>query len=148
MTNSAIVFALGLLVVLLLPTWRGGDTLYGPPGLLTDAPRGITTAVSSIARQTDRIWNAQRWGSWLEFAMPAVPVAVDSRIELIPADVWSDHLALSAGAPDWTAILDRRGITIVVAAADEQRALLPLLRASPAWLLVHEDTDGAVFARR
>ena len=147
-TNTAIVVALGLLAVLLLPTWRGGDTLYGPPGLLTDAPRGITTAVTSIARPTDRIWNAQRWGSWLEFALPGVPVAVDSRIELIPAEVWSDHLALSAGAPDWAAILDRRRITIVVAAASEQRALLPLLRASPTWRLVHEDTDGAVFARR
>ncbi len=145
--NTAIVIGLGLAVVALLPFWRGGDARYGPPGLLTDAPRGITDSVLAITRPVDRIWNAQRWGSWLELAVPGTPVAVDSRIELIPTDAWDDHLALSRGAPDWAAILDRRGVTIVVANAEEQRSLIPLLAASSAWRLAHMDDDGAVFAR-
>ncbi len=134
-------------MVALLPTWRGGDARYGPPGLLTDAPHGITDALLATARPTDRIWNAQRWGSWLELAVPGTPVAVDSRIELIPTDAWDDHLALSRGAPDWAAILDRRGVTIVIASAEEQKALIPLLRASSAWRLVVEEEAGAVFVR-
>jgi hypothetical protein len=121
--------------------------MYGPPGLLTDAPRGLTEAVLALAGPTDRIWNAQRWGSWLEFAVPDASVAVDSRIELIPTDAWDDHLALSRGAADWRSILDRRGVTIVVAAADEQAALTPLLRTSPSWRVLQEDADGAVFVR-
>jgi hypothetical protein len=145
--NTAIVVVLGLAIVVLLPIWRGGDPRYGPPGLLTEAPKGITDALLAIARPTDRIWNAQRWGSWLEFAVPDTPIAVDSRIELVPADAWDDHLALSRGASDWQAILDRRGVTIVVAAADEQKALIPLLRASSAWRSVLHDGEGAVFAR-
>lgn len=144
--NTAIVVVLGLAAVALLPVWRGGDARYGPPGLLTDAPRGITDAVLAIAGPADRIWNAQRWGSWLELAVPGTPVAVDSRIELIPTDAWDDHLALSRGAPDWAAILDRRGVTIVVASAEEQKALIPLLTASPAWRSVFHDGVGAVFA--
>ncbi len=145
--NTAIVVVLGLAVVALLPSWRGGDARYGPPGLLADAPRDITDAVLAIAGPADRIWNAQRWGSWLEFAVPDTPVAVDSRIELIPTDAWDDHLALSSGAAHWESILDRRGVTVVVASAEEQRALIPLLRASSAWRAVADDSEGAVFVR-
>ncbi|MDP9482767.1 MAG: hypothetical protein M3P84_06045, partial [Chloroflexota bacterium] len=144
---TGIVGVLLVALVALLPIWRGGDSLYGPSGLLTDAPRAITETVLAEALPGDRIWNAQRWGSWLEFAAPAATVAVDSRIELIPADAWNDHLALSSGAADWSAILDRRGVDIVVASASEQRALMPLLRASPEWRLAHEDPDGVVFVR-
>jgi hypothetical protein len=145
---TGIVGILVVAAIALLPTWRGADPLYGPSGLLTDAPRAITGAVLAEARAGDRIWNAQRWGSWLEFAAPATTVAVDSRIELIPADAWSDHLALSSGAADWSEILDRRGVDIVVASASEQHALIPLLSAAPEWRLAHEDRDGVVFVRR
>ena len=51
--------------------WRPGDPVYGPSGLVADAPRGITDAILAVARPGDRIWNAQRWGSWLELAVPA-----------------------------------------------------------------------------
>ena len=144
---TAIVAILVLAVVALLPTWQTGDPLRGPAGLLADAPAGISEAVASAARPGDRIWNAQRWGSWLEFAVPGAPVAVDSRIELIPAAAWDDHLALSGGAGDWGAILDRRGVTMVVASADEQHGLIPLLRASPGWRVLAETEEGVVFVR-
>jgi hypothetical protein len=145
--NSAIAAVLALVIVVLLPVWRGGDATYGPPGLLTDAPRGITDAVVAIANPTDRIWNAQRWGSWLEYAVPDTPIAVDSRIELVPTDAWDDHLALSGGGSGWAAILDRRGVTIVMASADEQKAWIPLLTASTAWRMVYDDLNGVVFVR-
>jgi hypothetical protein len=38
-------------------------------------------------------------------------------------------------------------VSIVVASADEQRALIPLLRVSPAWRAVADDSAGAVFVR-
>jgi hypothetical protein len=145
---TGIVALLLVALVALLPVWRGGDRLYGPTGLVADAPRQITDAVLAVARPGDRIWNAQRWGSWLELAVPAATVAVDSRIELIPTDAWADHLALSGGAPDWSSILDRRGVTIVVASATEQEALIPLLRAAPAWTTAFDGPDGAVFVLR
>jgi hypothetical protein len=145
---TGIVAGLLVAIVALLPVWRAGDALYGPSGVVADAPRGVTDAVLAVARPGDRIWNAQRWGSWLELAVPAATVAVDSRIELIPSDAWTDHLALSGGAADWSAILDRRRVDIVVASASEQQALIPLLRAAPGWRLAHEDPDGVVFVRR
>ena len=146
--NGAIVIVLILVGLILLPTWRGGTPLQGPAGLLTDAPAGITAALTGRVSPTDRIWNAQRWGSWLEFALPGVPIAVDSRIEVIPSSAWDDHLALSSGSSSWSAILDRWGVTVVVASREEQAALIPLMTASPAWTVIQADADGVVFVRR
>ena len=123
---TAMVVLLIVVVVVILPVWRGGDRLYGPSGLLTDAPRGLTTAILAEAHAGDRIWNAQEWGSWLEFATPGAPVAVDSRIELMPSDAWADHQAISSGAPDWEAILARRGVH------DRRRVRRRAARADPA----------------
>jgi hypothetical protein len=146
--NGAIVIVLALVGVVLLPTWRGGTGPAGPTGLLTDAPAGITAALVGRVSPADRIWNAQRWGSWLEFALPGVPIAVDSRIEVIPTAAWDDHIALSGGSADWQAILDRWKVSVVVASREEQAGLLPLIQASPAWTLVYQDADGLVFVRR
>ncbi|HLY12830.1 MAG TPA: hypothetical protein VKR24_00650 [Candidatus Limnocylindrales bacterium] len=146
--NGAIVVVLALVGVLLLPVWRGGTALQGPAGLLTDAPAGITSALMARVGPTDRIWNAQAWGSWFEFALPGVPIAVDSRIEVIPTAAWDDHIALSGGAPDWEAILDRWKVTVVVASRSEQAALIPLISASPLWTKAYADADGFVFVRR
>jgi hypothetical protein len=146
--NGAILVVLALVGVILLPVWRGGNALEGPPGLLTDAPAGITTALMGRVGPADRVWNAQRWGSWLELALPGVPIAVDSRIEVIPTAAWDDHIALSDGAPDWQAILDRWQVTVVVASREEQAALIPLIQASPAWTQVYQDADGLIFVRR
>ena len=96
---------------------------------------------------TDRIWNAQAWGSWFEFALPGVPVAVDSRIEVIPVDAWADHIALSAGLSYWESILDRWQISVVVASRRDQAALIPLMEASPGWSMLYQDADGVVFTR-
>ncbi len=145
--NGAIVIVLLLAGIALLPNWRTAGSA-GSASLLSDAPTGITAALAGRVGPSDRIWNAQRWGSWLEFALPGVPVAVDSRIEVIPDGAWDDHLALSAGNSDWQAILDRWKVTVVVASREEQAALIPLLQASAAWTQVYQDADGLVFVRR
>ena len=145
--NGTIVIVLALVGVLLLLPLRGGSALMGPPGLLTDAPQGITAALMGKVNSTDRIWNAQAWGSWFEFALPGVPVAVDSRIEVIPVDAWADHVALSAGVSYWESILDRWQVSVVVASKTDQAALIPLMKASPRWSVLYEDVDGVVFVR-
>ncbi len=107
----------------------------------------MTPALLGRVGPGDRIWNAQAWGSWLELALPGVPIAVDSRIEVIPAGAWDDHVALSRGDPSWQSILDRWRVTVVVASREEQAALIPLIQASPAWTVVYQDADGLIFVR-
>lgn len=145
--NGAVVLTLLGGIVLLLPTWRGGDPLYGPPGLLVDAPRGVTDALLARTTPADRVFNAQRWGSWLEFAVPEAPLFVDSRIELFSADVWADYLDISAGDAGWQASLDRWGVTVLALSRGEQAGLLEALEADAGWEAVHSDEDGAVYVR-
>jgi len=145
--NTIVVALLVLVCVGLLPMWRSSDPLAGPAGLLTDAPTGIADHLAALATPADRVWNAQGWGSWLELTVPGVPLAVDSRIEVIPAAAWEDALALDGGPADWAAILDRWHVTIVGASRIEQGALIPLLEAGSGWHVAYEDADGAIFVR-
>lgn len=145
--NGAIVLALAAVGILLLPIWRGGSVLYGPPGLLTDAPRGVTEALRSMARPSDRLLIAQPWGSWSEFAVPGVPVMADSRIEVIPSAAWDDYLTISAGASGWSALADQWGITVIAASTTDQPGLIAALDGDPGWRRVESDAEGAVFVR-
>lgn len=146
--NGGLALVLAVAVIALLPVWRGGDPTYGPPGLLTDAPRGVTEAARSVVRPNDRIFNPQPWGSWLEFAVPGAPVFVDSRVELFPASVWDDYDRVSTAAGGWQAVLDRWGVTLVVASRHDQAPLIAALAGSPSWRPVASNADGAVYARR
>jgi hypothetical protein len=133
----------------LLPAWRPLDPdlgLAAPRGLLTEAPAGITRELRETVRPGDRIWNPQPWGSWFELAVPAVPVAFDSRIEIFLPALWVDYDAVAAALPGWPAILERWGVTVVVTSR-EQAALRAALEARPDWRLAYADTDGALFVR-
>jgi hypothetical protein len=146
-------FGVGIVAVLvtaggaLLVPWIGADRTLGPPGRLTDAPPVITSAAMDVAAPGDRLFAAQRWGSWFEWVTPRNPVLVDSRIELFPDEVWDDHLAVSRGDPGWQAILERWDVAVVVASATEQAGLLATIGTDPGWALQHQDADGAVWRR-
>jgi hypothetical protein len=146
--NGAIAVTLAVLVAILLPIWRPTDPVTGPAGLLTDAPPGITRTLVATVGPDARVFNPQRWGSWLEFAVPGAKVFVDSRVEALPPAVWADEAAVSRGDPTWPAILDRWGVTVVVASAAEQAALLPRIRSDDGWREAYRDDDGAIFIRR
>ena len=139
---ALVAVAGGLLVV----PWLGSDPVDGPADRLTDAPAGLTTAVRAAGPGV-RLFAAQRWGSWLEWAVPEDTVLVDSRIELFPSAVWDDHLAVSAGDPGWQAILDRWGVELIVASPTEQAGLLAALATDSGWTRIAADDEGAVYAR-
>jgi hypothetical protein len=87
----------------------------------------------------------QPWGSWFEFALPNLPVFVDSRIEIVPDDVWGDYGQVAFSGADWKDTLARYDVQAIVASADWN--LLPMLRADPGWHEVYSDDDGALFVR-
>jgi hypothetical protein len=145
--NSAIALTLVGIGVVLGPWWKSESPPGGPDGSLSFAPPGITASLAGILRPGDRVFDAQAWGSWLEYRFPQSLIAVDSRIEVFPVDVWREYADVSAGRSQWTSILDRWNVDVVVASRDQQRALLALIRNDTSWRLVHEDRDGAVFVR-
>ncbi|MGZ4126343.1 MAG: hypothetical protein ACXVQU_12415 [Actinomycetota bacterium] len=115
--------------------------------LLNDAPAGLTAAVERATQPGSRIFDAQRLGSWLEFALPDRRVFVDSRIELFTASEWRDYMNVSAGVEGWQALLDRYGVDVVVATRGQQGTLLPRIRSDPGWTQSYADSHGSVFVR-
>ena len=129
----------------LLPVWRptepGTDT---PRGVVAMAPPGITGALREMARPGDHVFNPQPWGSWLKFALPDLPIGIDSRIEVFPASVWDAYEDVIAGVDGWQAQLDTWDVAFVVAAASDDAFAGRL--ADAGWRLAYTDADGSVFA--
>jgi hypothetical protein len=129
-------------VIVLAPWWRGTSydkfLVAAPPGL-TDATRG------SLAPGT-RTLVYQPWGSWFEFALPDIPVFVDSRIEIIPEDIWHDYGEVGFSGASWQEVLDRWNVEAIVASKDWD--LLPILeRSDSGWREIYSDDDGALLVR-
>jgi hypothetical protein len=141
--NVVVVGAIVLAGVALLPIWRPVDPgLQAPRGVISNAPPGITAALRNLARPGDRLLNPQIWGSWFEFAVPSLPVAIDSRIEFFQVTVWNAYDDVTTGREGWQAQLDQWDVTIAVVAAGDgafgQRI------ASLGWRTVYEDQDGSI----
>ena len=147
--RRANAFLVGLLVVAgvaLLPWWRPIDPgTQAPLAVLTDAPSGITAVLRATATSDDRILNHQAWGSWLEYAVPVATVAIDSRIELYPPEVWDRYEQVMAGAGGWQEQVEAWGVTLVVLEAEATATRDRFL--AEGWRSIHEDDDGVILER-
>jgi hypothetical protein len=147
--NAAIVCVLGLTTIVVLMPWArytGREAMPGD-GRLAYAPVGITRELHGILQPGELVFNAQPWGSWLEFEFPHNLVLVDSLVEVLPQSVWWKYYDVSAGVEGWQAILDSWHVDVAVLARDQQGPLIPRMRADPGWRLVYEDAEGLIFRR-
>lgn len=146
--NSGLAVALIVAAAAALPAWRPIDPGTGAPtGLLSYAPPGITSALRAATTETDRVWNPQVLGSWLELAVPAPRYAFDSRIELIPSAAWADGDIVSAAAPGWEAILEAYGATVVVVDGSATGEPLAVALEGAGWTRTYGDEDGSIWSR-
>lgn len=145
--NAMVVGVLVVAIVALLPVWRPVDERTGTPaGYVTHAPPGITAALRDLLLPSDRVFNPQIWGSWFEFELPNLPVAIDSRIEFFPPEIWTSYTKTRAGVDGWAEQLDAWGVTIVVTGPgpdDDARTRL----SDGGWVEVYRDDDGGIFVR-
>jgi hypothetical protein len=132
-----IIAAMSLGIVVLLPWWRPND-------LLSQAPAGVTRYVQENIPAGARMFVHQPWGSWFEYITPDRPVFTDSRIEIIPEQIWKDYGQVGFAGADWREVLDRWHPDVIVAA--ENWDLIPdLMKPGSGWTLVYQDDDGDVF---
>jgi hypothetical protein len=137
-----IIATLLLGVVALAPWWRG--TTY--EHFLVAAPPGLTDAARENLPPGTRTLVHQPWGSWFEFALPDIPVFVDSRIEIVPEDIWRDYGQVGFAGASWRDVLDKWDVQAIVASKDWK--LLPKLEEpGSGWREVYADDDGALFLR-
>lgn len=129
--------------VFFLPLWTPIDPrLNAPDKFLTWAPPGITAKLREVSVPGDRVLNPQEWGAWFEFEFPSLLVAMDSRIELYPAEVWEDYDGVIAGTEGWQERLDSWGVTIAVMAERDDGTTRRL--ESIGWRTVYTDKDGSI----
>jgi hypothetical protein len=114
----------------------------------------LTAAPSAAAgwlaanQQPGRMFNFQPWGSYLEFRLgPRIQPAVDSRIELLPAERWREYLAIAAGRWDAERLLGKWGIDYVVTGERRTPSLTVLVAASGRWRLAFSHGDERVYVR-
>ena len=116
-----IIGVMVLAVVVLAPWWRGSSY----DRFLNAAPPGLTAAAKEHLAPGTKLLVHQPWGSWFEYELPQVPVFVDSRIEIIPKDIWHDYGQVGFSGAEWREVLDRYDVQAIVAAKDWD--LLPIL---------------------
>jgi hypothetical protein len=144
--NLAVVGVLVLGAVIALPVWRSEDpALRAPADLLSEAPPGVTASLREIATADDRLFAPQEWGSWFEYALPDLPIFLDSRVELFPDAVWRDHDTIRAGAAGWDEPLTRHSVTMVAVAPGDADLAERLIGAG--WRRIHDGADGSLFTR-
>jgi hypothetical protein len=142
--NVVVAGSLVLAGVAMLPIWRPVDPATGAPvAALTDAPPGVTAALRDLTGPGDRVFNPQAWGSWFEFALPEVKVALDSRIEFFPVDVWDAYDTVVTGRAGWESRLASWGVTVVV--AEDPDGPFAARLAAAGWERAYVDEDGAIF---
>lgn len=139
--NAAVAAIVVIAGVVASPVWRPIDPGTGAPtGVVANAPSGITAALRDLARPGDRVLNPQVWGSWFEFAIPDVLVAIDSRIEFFPPEVWDAYDVAVSGVDSQAIQITEWGVTIVVLAAPDHRLLDSL--GVLGWRTAYVDDDG------
>ena len=145
--NDVLVATLVIAVGLLLPWWKPVDPETGRRDLLSFAPAGITSAVRDLAGPDDRLLVAQPLGSWFEYAVPSVPVYVDSRFEVFGEEIWAEYVSLVNLGEEWSEVLDARGVTVIVTDPERTGDLGSALAEHDGWRRVYGDGDGEIFVR-
>jgi hypothetical protein len=142
--NGLVVGLIVVAEVALLPVFRPIDPATGvPQGVVANAPLGITASLREIARPGDRLLDPQPWGSWFEFAVPELSVAIDSRIELFPAAVW-DAYDIATAARGRESFLQLRAWEVTIAAVASGDLGLRDYLVNNGWRTTYADRDGSV----
>jgi hypothetical protein len=142
--NALVAGVLVLACLLALPSGRQAVPGAGVPAdVVEPAPPGVTATLRDLSAPGDRVFNPQTWGSWFEYALPTVLVAVDSRTELFTREVWDRYEQVAAGVEGWDDQLEAWGVRFVVTLPKDIAFSDRLVTAG--WRELYRDVDGAVY---
>jgi len=92
--------------------------------------------------------NTQGFGSYLELAVPELPVFVDSRIEMFPDGLWKDYVTVMSAQPGWEEVLQGYAIGHVVLRSRPAPELSFALERDPGWEKVYSDRVATIYVSR
>jgi len=93
------------------------------------------------------MWNDVIFGSYLIHALPARPVWIDTRIQVIfTADQAGQYLFVQSARPGWDSYLEKNGVNLLVLAGT-QAALVEAVQSSDQWCEQYHDDVAIIFSR-
>jgi hypothetical protein len=148
LASGLVLAALAVALAVVTPPVRRALIPHGTSRQALTAAPAAAAGWLAANPQPGRMFNFQPWGSYLEFRLgPQVQPAVDSRIELLPAERWRDYLAIAAGRWDTERLLDRWGVGYIVTGERRTPSLTAVLAASGRWRLAFSHGDERVYVR-
>jgi hypothetical protein len=140
--NVVIVAALVVAGIALLPVWRPTDPGLRRRRASSATPRRDHGRPPRAGEGTATTCSTPAVGLVVRVLFPTVLVALDSRIEVFPPEVWDDYEAVTQGRDGWQAILDRWGVTLAVVPKGDQAFHDRLTAAG--WSELFADDDGSL----
>jgi hypothetical protein len=121
--------------------------LTGPATRLDAYPEDAVTWIDEQGLLADHLVAPDYVGNYLEARYgPRHQVFIDDRVDMYPAAVVDDSLALVHADDDWSAVLDRYRAGAVLWRRD--KPLAAKLKASDGWRIAYQDEDWFVFLRK
>ena len=144
--NALLVTAIVATAIIVMPVWHSSSPAGAPP-FLGQAPASLVDATDAAVPPGSRLFVSQTYASWFEFALPSMPVFVDSRIELFPTSIWNAYIDIGSAREGWQATLDRFNVDAVVINPGQDETLISHIGDDPAWRLAFKDDSGYLFVR-
>jgi hypothetical protein len=95
------------------------------------------------------MFNDINWGSYLTWKLwPEHKVFADSRLHLVPEEIWKDYMDVHCGLADWEKILNKYKIAFVVLSKKDNKRTIEFIGDNPGWKKVYEDEVGTIFVRK
>jgi hypothetical protein len=86
------------------------------------------------------------WGGYLIYRLyPQIKVVVDDRHDLYGEQFFKDYLQVMQVEPEWEDVLDRMHVNWVIAPSNS--ALVTVMKLTPQWKVIHQDTTAVLFQR-
>ncbi len=147
----AINFALGtifiLLPLMLLPGLRDGWWQESPPALEPHTPIAASKWLEEHPELPGPMWNDVVFGSYLIHAVPARPVWIDTRIQVIfTAGQANDYLFVQSAQPGWDIFLRENKVNLLFLSST-QPALIDAAQSSAEWCEQYHDSEAFIFSR-
>ncbi len=147
----AINFALGtifiLLPLMLLPGLRDGWWQESPPALEPHTPIAASKWLVEHPELPGPMWNDVVFGSYLIHAVPARPVWIDTRIQVIfTAGQANDYLFVQSAQPGWDSFLKEKKVNLLFL-AKTQPAIVESVKNSSEWCEQYRDDIAFIFTR-
>ena len=119
------------------------------PLFTPDTPIAATAWLAQHPELPGPLWSDISISSYLIFALPSRPVAIDTRFEMLyPVREYNHYSRIASAAPDWQQLLDQDGINLVMALVGGEPRLIQVLGASDQWCQQYKDSVAVIYARQ